>query len=186
MYAYTFQVVLTVLCGPIFRALYLLAPRLPWSSKLGFRDLIVSSIDIQIVFWESDGFLIFASAVATLVRMNQAPTIFEIAEMQILMFLQLNSLVIMFFCLVHPIARWWQRFFQFLLGFGLATAALSQSRLDRQRGKRLSASQLGMPKPSGVPQDNTDSLSQSRRVCRGRAVCFLLHPSECYRHQSSG
>ena len=129
MYAYTFQVVLTLIFGPIFRTLHLVAPKLPWGSRLGVRDVIESSSDIQIVFWESNGFLIFASAVATLVRMGQEPTIFEIAEMQILMFVQLNSLLIIFFCLVHPIARWWQRFFQFLLGFALATAALSQSRL---------------------------------------------------------
>ncbi|UKZ80087.1 hypothetical protein TrVFT333_007852 [Trichoderma virens FT-333] len=71
-----------------------------------------------------------ASAVATLVRMGQHPTIFEIAEMQILNFVQLNSLLVIFFCLIHPIARWWQRFLQFLLGFALATAALSQSQLS--------------------------------------------------------
>ncbi|KAK4065843.1 uncharacterized protein Triagg1_8395 [Trichoderma aggressivum f. europaeum] len=62
--------------------------------------------------------------------MGQHPTIFEIAEMQMLNFVQLNSLLVIFFCLIHPISRWWQRFFQFLSGFALATAALSQSGLS--------------------------------------------------------
>jgi hypothetical protein len=130
MYAYTFQVILTIVFGPLFRTSYLLVPRLSWARQLGLQEMIASSTDIQLIFWDSNGFIIFASAVATLVRMGQNRTIFEIAEMQILMFVQLNSLLIMFFCLVHPIARWWQRFAQFLLGFALAAAALSQTRLN--------------------------------------------------------
>jgi hypothetical protein len=90
-------------------------------------------------------FLILASAVATLVRMGQHPTIFEIAEMQIL-----NSLLIILFCLIYPIDRWWQRFFQFLLGFALATAALSQSQLSghSETGK------LRLPELTNFPQDH--------------------------------
>jgi hypothetical protein len=143
MYAYSFQVALTLIYGPIFRFVDIVIPRLPWKSRFRFRDLLKASIDIQITFWESNTFLILASAAATLVRMKQRPTIFEIAEMQILAFVQLNSLLIIFFCLIHPITRWWQRFLQFLVGFSLATAALSQSRLAGSAEVDWAAASLG-------------------------------------------
>ncbi|KAK1758859.1 hypothetical protein QBC47DRAFT_409683 [Echria macrotheca] len=136
MYSYTFQVSLTILLGPLFRIFLLLSSQ-PWwhtSPVLGTESglhKILSNPDVQLVFWEANGFIVFASAVATLVRMRQSPTIFEVAQMQVLMFMQLNSLLIIFFCLLHPVARWWQRFFQFLLGFGVAMAALYESRLNR-------------------------------------------------------
>ncbi|KAL6694281.1 hypothetical protein J3F84DRAFT_395948 [Trichoderma pleuroticola] len=130
MYAYSFQVALTIIFGPLLRGLDIFDNLLPLGDFFMLRKLFKESIDVQSIFWESNGFLIMASAVATLVRMGQHPTIFEIAEMQILNFVQLNSLLVIFFCLIHPIARWWQRFFQFLLGFALATAALSQSQLS--------------------------------------------------------
>ncbi|KAK0761620.1 hypothetical protein N5P37_006573 [Trichoderma harzianum] len=130
MYAYSFQVALTIIFGPLLRGLDIFENFLPSGDFFMLRKLFRESIDVQSIFWESNGFLILASAVATLVRMGQHPTIFEIAEMQILNFVQLNSLLVIFFCLVHPIAKWWQRFFQFLLGFTLATAALSQSQLS--------------------------------------------------------
>lgn len=130
MYAYSFQVALTIIFGPLLRGLDVFDHFLPSGDFFMLRKLFKESIDVQSIFWESNGFLILASAVATLVRMGQHPTIFEIAEMQMLNFVQLNSLLVIFFCLIHPIARWWQRFFQFLLGFALATAALSQSGLS--------------------------------------------------------
>jgi hypothetical protein len=129
MFAYSLQVAFTMLFGPIFHTIYLLTPYFPWKSRYNFRDIISSSVDLQIVFFEANGFLIFSSAVASLVRLSQRPTIFEIAEMQVLMFLQISSLLIIFFCLVHPIKRWWQRFLQFLLGFAAASVALSMSQL---------------------------------------------------------
>ncbi|EHK17822.1 uncharacterized protein TRIVIDRAFT_136014, partial [Trichoderma virens Gv29-8] len=130
MYAYSFQVALTIIFGPVLRGLDIFDNSLPQWDVFYLRKLFKEIIDVQTIFWESNGFLIMASAVATLVRMGQHPTIFEIAEMQILNFVQLNSLLVIFFCLIHPIARWWQRFLQFLLGFALATAALSQSQLS--------------------------------------------------------
>ncbi|KAH8900515.1 hypothetical protein GQ53DRAFT_776313 [Thozetella sp. PMI_491] len=133
MYAYSVQVALTILFGPIYKVIHHFLAHLTWEPRHGVRHLVNSCADIQIVFWESNTFIILASAVATLVRIRQKPPIFEISEMRILIFVQLNSLLITFFCLVHPVRRWWQRFFQFILGFALATAALSQARLSSSR-----------------------------------------------------
>ena len=133
--SFTFQVALTVLLGPVFRVFLLISGQ-PFWIKTGATDSglhkVLSNPDVQLVFWEANGFIVFASAVAALVRMGQNPTIFEIAQMQVLMFMQLNSLIIIFFCLLHPVQRWWQRFFQFLLGFAVAMTALWKSRLNRE------------------------------------------------------
>jgi len=132
--SYTFQTALTVLLGPVFRVFLLLSSQPFWAKTSATQSglhKVLSNPDVQIVFWEANGFIVFASAIAALVRMRQRPTIFEIAQIQVLMFMQLNSLIITFFCLLHPINRWWQRFFQFLLGFAVAMAALFKSRLNR-------------------------------------------------------
>jgi len=144
MYAYSFQSGLTLIFGPIFRTSYMVAQALPvpkTRALLQLRNAILSSADLQIVFWEANGFLIGATAVAALVRLDQQPTIFEIAEMQALMLAQLCSLVVVFFCLLHPVSRWWQRFSQFVISFAIATVALSLSHLGNSEADWLHAGQ---------------------------------------------
>jgi hypothetical protein len=133
MFSYTFQVIFTVLFGPVFHVFYLLVHHIPPGapSRFKLRSSIAAALpELQIVFFEANGFLIFSSAVATLVRLSQKPTIFEIAEMQVLMSVQVCSLLIIFFTLIHPIQRWWQRFAQFVLGFVVANAAMGKSQLS--------------------------------------------------------
>jgi hypothetical protein len=150
--SYTFQSALTVLFGPVFRVFLLLSSHPFWvktgATESGMHKML-SNPDVQIVFWEANGFIVFASAVAALVRMRQKPTIFEIAQVQVLMFMQINSLLITFFCLLHPVSRWWQRFFQFLSGFAVAMAALYKSRLNRVDEDLWRLAELGcVDKPS--------------------------------------
>lgn len=107
MHAYNLQVVLTILFGPAYRLLQIFVSRFNRAPEGSTAHLFITELqEIQSLFYSSNGFFIISSAVASLVRLAQEATIFEIAEMQALAFLQLNSILVSFFCLARPIRRW--------------------------------------------------------------------------------
>jgi hypothetical protein len=123
MYAYSIQTALTILLGPVYRILYLSLA--PVSSFI--RDLK----DIQTNFFSSNGFFVGSSALATLANLSQNPSTFEIAEMQAMAFLQVNSILVTFFCLVvaQPMSRWAARVLLYFTVFVLVIVALGKSHL---------------------------------------------------------
>ncbi|KAL2815419.1 hypothetical protein BDW59DRAFT_176170 [Aspergillus cavernicola] len=124
MYAYSIQTALTILVGPVYRLLYLALA--PISSFI--RDLK----DIQTNFFSSNGFFVGSSAIASLVHLSQNPSTFEIAEMQAMAFLQVNSILVTFFCLVvaQPMSRWAARVLLYIVVFVLVIVALGKSHLN--------------------------------------------------------
>lgn len=124
MYAYTIQTGLTILVGPVYRLLYLALAQ----SSTFVRDLK----DIQTNFFSSNGFFVGSSALATLAHLSQNPSTFEIAEMQAMAFLQVNSILVTFFCLVvaQPMSRWAARVLLYILVFALVLVALGKSHLN--------------------------------------------------------
>ncbi|KAL5003033.1 hypothetical protein BDV10DRAFT_155433 [Aspergillus recurvatus] len=124
MYAYSIQTALTILAGPVYRLLYLTFA--PVSSFI--RDLK----DIQMNFFSSNGFFVGSSALATLAHLSQNPSTFEIAEMQAMAFLQVNSVLVTFFCMVvaQPMSRWAARVFLYFVVFVLVIVALGKSHLN--------------------------------------------------------
>ncbi|KAJ0421423.1 hypothetical protein BJY00DRAFT_282246 [Aspergillus carlsbadensis] len=135
MSAYTLQTTFTILLGPIYRLVYLTFG--PVSSFV--RDLR----DIQMNFFSSNGFFIGSSALATLANLSQNPPTFEIAEMQAMAFLQVNSILVTFFCMVvaQPMSRWAARVFLYFVVFVLVIVALGLSHLngDSKRDWRLAS-----------------------------------------------
>ncbi|EAW25583.1 uncharacterized protein NFIA_044020 [Aspergillus fischeri NRRL 181] len=114
---------LTILIGPVYRIFYLtLAP-----ASAFIRDLK----DVQTNFFSSNGFFVCSSALATIANLSQNPPTFEIAEMQALAFLQVNSILVTFFCLViaQPRSRWGARVLLYFVVFVLVIVALGQSHL---------------------------------------------------------
>jgi hypothetical protein len=89
MYAYSIQTALTILIGPVYRLLYLALS--PASSCI--RELKV----MQTNFFSSNGFCIASSALASLAHLSQNPSTFEVAEMQAMALLQINSILVTFF-----------------------------------------------------------------------------------------
>jgi hypothetical protein len=118
MYAYSIQTSLTILVGPIYRLFYL---RLAKTSSF-IRDLKA----VQTNFFSSNGFFVGSSALATLVHLSQNPPTFEIAEMQAMAFLQVNSILVTFFCLVvaQPMSRWAARVVLYFVVFVLVMVAV--------------------------------------------------------------
>ncbi|KAL2855700.1 hypothetical protein BJX68DRAFT_231063 [Aspergillus pseudodeflectus] len=135
MVAYTLQTTFTILLGPVYRVLYLTCG--PVSSFV--RDLK----DIQMNFFSSNGFFIGSSALATLANLSQNPPTFEIAEMQAMAFLQVNSILVTFFCMViaQPMSRWAARVFLYFVVFVLVIVALGLAHLngDSKRDWRLAS-----------------------------------------------
>jgi hypothetical protein len=135
MVAYTLQTTFTILLGPVYRVLFLTFG--PGSSFV--RDLK----DIQMNFFSSNGFFIGSSALATLANLSQNPPTFEIAEMQAMAFLQVNSILVTFFCMVvaQPMSRWAARVFLYFVVFVLVIVALGLSHLngDSKRDWRLAS-----------------------------------------------
>lgn len=135
MYAYSIQTGLTILVGPVYRILYLtLAPVSHF-----VRDLR----DVQTNFFSSNGFFVGSSALATLANLSQNPSTFEIAEMQAMAFLQVNSILVTFFCVVvaQPISRWAARVLLYFIVFVLVLVALGRSHLgsDSRENWRLAS-----------------------------------------------
>lgn len=143
MYAYTVQIFLTVVFGPAYRILYLVFPqKASNSSKNGsFSSLVREMRNVQTVFLASHGFFIAASAVASTVYLSQSPSIFEIAEIQALAFFQVNSILVLFFCLVKPIDRWITRLVLHTAVFILVIVVLGRSQLStsKRRNWRLAS-----------------------------------------------
>lgn len=135
MYAYSIQTGLTILVGPVYRMLYhTLAP-----ASHFVRDLR----DVQTNFFSSNGFFVGSSALATLANLSQNPSTFEIAEMQAMAFLQVNSILVTFFCLIvaQPISRWAARVLLYFIVFVLVLVALGRSHLgsDSRENWRLAS-----------------------------------------------
>jgi hypothetical protein len=124
MYAYSIQTALTILIGPVYRLLYLVLS--PASSFI--RELKV----IQTNFFSSNGFFIASSALASLANLSQNPSTFEVAEMQAMAFLQINSILVTFFCLVvvQPMSRWAARVLLYIIVFVLVIVVLGKSHLN--------------------------------------------------------
>lgn len=123
MYAYSIQTGLTILIGPVYRIFYLtLAP-----ASAFIRDFK----DVQTNFFSSNAFFVCSSALATIANLSLNPPTFEIAEMQALAFLQVNSILVTFFCLViaQPRSRWGARVLLYFVVFVLVIVALGQSHL---------------------------------------------------------
>ncbi|OJJ08463.1 hypothetical protein ASPVEDRAFT_66429 [Aspergillus versicolor CBS 583.65] len=129
MYAYSIQTGLTILVGPVYRILYLAFS--PVSAFI--RDLK----DIQVNFFSSNAFFVGSSALATLAHLSQSPSTFEVAEMQAMAFLQVNSILVTFFCLVvtQPVSRWAARVILYFAVFVLVTVALGKSHLGSDSRK---------------------------------------------------
>jgi hypothetical protein len=127
MYAYSIQTGLTILIGPVYRILYLTLA--PVSSFI--RDLK----DVQTNCFSSNGFFVGSSALATLANLLQNPSTFEIAEMQAMAFLQVNSILVTFFCLVvaQSMSRWAARVLLYFAVFVLVIVALGKSQLGSER-----------------------------------------------------
>lgn len=135
MYAYSIQTGLTILVGPVYRILYLaLAP-----ASSFIRDLK----DIQTNFFSSNGFFVGSSAIATFANLSQNPSTFEVAEMQAMAFLQVNSILVTFFCMVvaQPMSRWAARVLLYCIVFVLVVVALGLSHLgsDSRANWRLAS-----------------------------------------------
>jgi hypothetical protein len=135
MYAYSIQTGLTILVGPVYRIFYLaLAP-----ASSFVRDLR----DIQTNFFSSNGFFVGSSAIATLANLSQNPSTFEIAEMQAMAFLQVNSILVTFFCMVvaQPMSRWAARVLLYFIVFVLVVVALGLCHLgsDSRANWRLAS-----------------------------------------------
>ncbi|KAF7136980.1 hypothetical protein CNMCM5793_006731 [Aspergillus hiratsukae] len=124
MYAYSVQTGLTILIGPVYRLLYYALS--PASSLI--RELKA----IQTNFFSSNGFFIASSALASLAHLSQNPSTFEVAEMQAMAFLQINSILVTFFCLVvvQPMSRWAARVLLYLVVFALVLVVLGKSHLN--------------------------------------------------------
>ncbi|KAL4996471.1 hypothetical protein BDV10DRAFT_187124 [Aspergillus recurvatus] len=124
MYAYSIQTALTILLGPIYRLLYLaLAP-----ASAFIRD----AKDMQLNFFSSNGFFVGSSALASLAHLSQSPSTFEVAEMQAMAFLQVNSVLVTFFCMVvaQPMSRWAARVLLYIVVFVLVIVTLGKSHLN--------------------------------------------------------
>lgn len=132
MCAYTVQLILTVLIGPAYRVLYLvLSPaRKPTPEAGSFVSFVQELKTVQTAFSASNGFFVLASAVASISRLLQNPAIFEIAQMQAMAFLQANSLLVMFFCLIRPMSRRITRVVLYTVVFVFVLAVLSMSHLS--------------------------------------------------------
>ncbi|KAL4926662.1 uncharacterized protein BDV17DRAFT_268878, partial [Aspergillus undulatus] len=135
MYAYSIQTGLTILVGPVYRILHrAFAPMSAFT-----RDLK----DIQANFFSSNAFFVGSSALATLAHLSQNPSTFEIAQMQAMAFLQVNSILVTFFCLVvaQPMSRWALRVLLYFTVFVLVIVALGKSHLgsDSRANWRLAS-----------------------------------------------
>ncbi|KAL2842473.1 hypothetical protein BJX68DRAFT_257761 [Aspergillus pseudodeflectus] len=135
MTAYTMQTGLTVLLGPVYRLCYLtLAPG---------NEFTMNLKDVQVVFFRCNGFFIASSAMAFLAHLSKDLPTFEIEEIQAMAFLQINSLLVTFFCMVvvQPLSRWAPRVFLYLVVFAVTIAALSDSQLssDSRENWRLAS-----------------------------------------------
>jgi hypothetical protein len=142
MYAYTVQIFLTVLFGPVFRILYLAAWRKGSDASGTFPSLMSKLKTVQTAFLASNGFFVGASAVASLVYLSQHPSIFEIAEIQAMAFFQVNNVLIIFLCLVRPVDKFKTRLALHATVFVLAIVALGRSQLSSSKRRNwLLASQ---------------------------------------------
>lgn len=133
MHAYNVQIALTILFGPVFRLLQIGISRYdkaPEPDGISLYTFVTALQPIQTVIFASNGFFILSSAVASLVRLNQPSAIFEVAEMQALAFLQLNSLLVSFFCLARPIYRLVARVFFTTIVFICVVVVLAKSQLS--------------------------------------------------------
>ncbi|KAJ0415585.1 hypothetical protein BJY00DRAFT_326831 [Aspergillus carlsbadensis] len=135
MCAYTIQSGLTILLGPVYRLCYLtLAPANKFTTHLK---------DAQVVFFTCNGFFIASSSMASLAHLSKDLPTFEIAEIQAMAFLQSNSLLVTFFCMVvaQPLSRWAARVFLYLVVFAVTIVALSDSQLssDSRENWRLAS-----------------------------------------------
>lgn len=135
MYAYSIQTGLTILIGPAYRLLYLLMSGQKKSNIKSplFLSFIEKLRHVQDLFFASNGFFILASAVASLVSLSQSPAIFEIAEMQSLAFLQVNSILVTFFCLVDSLSLFNARVLLHAVVFVVVIVALGRSQLSSTR-----------------------------------------------------
>ncbi|KAL5335740.1 hypothetical protein BJX70DRAFT_309340 [Aspergillus crustosus] len=126
MYAYSIQTGLTILVGPLYRLLYLTFSPIPPAS------FIHALKDIQTNFFSSNGFFVASSAFASLAHLSQNPSTFEIAEIQAMAFLQVNSILVTFFCLVvaQPMSRWAARVVLYIVVFILVVVVLGKSHLN--------------------------------------------------------
>ncbi|KAL4747400.1 hypothetical protein BDW72DRAFT_206490 [Aspergillus terricola var. indicus] len=115
---------LTILLGPVYRLLYLAFAQ----SSAFIRD----AKDIQLNFFSSNGFFVGSSALASLAHLSQNPSTFEVAEMQAMAFLQVNSVLVTFFCMVvaQPMSRWGARVLLYIVVFVLVIVTLGESHLN--------------------------------------------------------
>lgn len=152
MSAYSIQVILTVLIGPAYRLLYLAWPPPEKPTKTVTFGWFVEELKrVQTAFSAANGFFVLACAVASIVSLHQNPAIFEIAEMQAMAFLQVNSILVMFFCLIRPMdSRRNARLLLYIVVFAFVLAVLSMSQLNgrRQTNWRLAS--------DGCAQESTD------------------------------
>lgn len=148
MVAYTLQVILTVLFGPAYRVLYLLAS---WrSDKKGPArkdtpsfSLVEEVKVLQASFLAANGFFIGASAVASYVHLSQEISIFELAEIQAMSFMQINSILVIFFCIVRPVSRWHARIILHTVVFILVIVVLGRSQLSSIKRTNWRLASLG-------------------------------------------
>ncbi|KAF7513215.1 hypothetical protein GJ744_010611 [Endocarpon pusillum] len=134
MGAYTVQIILTILIGPAYRLLYLvLSPANEPPEAVTFRSFVEKLKVVQTAFSASNGAFVLASAVASLARLSQNPPIFEIAQMQAMAFLQVNSILVMLFCLIRPMSRRITRVLLYTVVFVLVLVVLALSHLSGSR-----------------------------------------------------
>jgi hypothetical protein len=166
MVAYTLQVVLTIIFGPAYRMLYLLA-----SQRSGKKDsagentpffsLVEEVKVLQASFLAANGFFIGASAVASYVHLSQETSIFEVAEIQVMSFMQINSILVIFFCIVRPrepkaredhptlivqpkkMSRWYARVILHTVVFILVIVVLGRSQLNGSKRTNWKLASLG-------------------------------------------
>jgi uncharacterized membrane protein len=195
MVAYTLQIIFNILFGPVYRMLYLLASqrsgkKVPAGKDTPFFLLVKEVKVLQASFLAANGFFIGASAVASYVHLSQEISIFEVAEIQVMSFMQINSILVIFFCIVRPVSRWYARIILHTVVFILVIVVLGRSQLNGSKRTNWRLASLGCASKSPEYGVITPVLYPSWAVAIfavvGALVCWLQSKKEEIEKKTNG